>query len=433
MRYVPRLVRQETGTSAPSPSLQEGLQEGTYLITGGTGALGLKIAGWLVDQNARHLVLVSRRGASSKEARRAIDAWQQDGADVVVMAADVSKPDEVAGVLDHIRTKMPRLRGVVHAAGVLDDGVIEQLTWDRFRTVLAGKAEGAWHLHRLTSRMPLEFFVTFSSVASLLGSPGQGNYAAANAFLDALAHHRRALNLPGLSINWGPWAQSGMAADLSPAGRQALGRRGLQNLETPAALAVFSALLRQNAAQAAVFDVDWRKYVDETNGGANPFFLESLEPARGHDARLDREFRRRLDRAPADQRQSMLVDLVCAVVVELLGRNPGEPLPLDQGFYEMGFDSLTVMLFRNRLQSSLGIALPATMAFKFATVQALTDHLAEQMPAPESSPAGETGEDRASEQTGSTAELAAALDRLSDDELADRLADKLAWIKRGHG
>jgi NAD(P)-dependent dehydrogenase (short-subunit alcohol dehydrogenase family) len=428
-RHVPRLVRHQTGT--PTPLLTP--QEGTYLITGGTGALGLKLAGWLVDQGVRHLVLVSRRGASSMEARGAIEAWRQAGADVVVRAADVSKQDEAAGVLDHIRTKMPRLRGIVHAAGVLDDGVIRQLTWDRFRSVLAGKAEGAWHLHRLTSQMPLDFFVAFSSIASLLGSPGQGNYAAANAFLDALMHHRRALNLPGLSINWGPWAESGMAADMSAAGQRVIARRGFEHLEAPAALAIMSALVAQNATQAAVVEVDWRNYIDETNGGANPFLLESLAPAGARDAEVDSEFRQRLERAPADQRQSMLVEFVCRIVVELLGRNPGEPLPLDQGFYEMGFDSLTVMLFRNRLQSSLGVSLPATMAFKFATVQALTDHLAQGVRSPESPPASETREDRTWEEAGSAAELAAALDRLSDDELADRLADKLTWIKRGHG
>jgi myxalamid-type polyketide synthase MxaB len=281
--------------------------------------------------------------------------------------------------------------------------------------------------------MPLDFFVTFSSVASLLGSPGQGSYAAANAFLDAIAHHRRALNLPGLSVNWGPWAESGMAAGLGTADRQALARRGFEHLEASAALAMMSALVRQNATQAAVLHVDWRKYLDETNGGANPFFLESLQPAGGHDAGLDREFRRQLELAPAGQRRSLLAGYVCGVVAELLGQNPGDPLPLDQGFYEMGLDSLTVMLFRNRLQSNLGVSLPATMAFKFATLQALTDHLAEEVLAPESPPSSETHDDRIAAKAGSTTELAATLDTLSDAEIADRLADKLAWIKRSHG
>jgi NAD(P)-dependent dehydrogenase (short-subunit alcohol dehydrogenase family)/acyl carrier protein len=420
-RYVARLTRHEVDT-APEPL---SLREGTYLITGGTGGLGLIVAGWLVGQGARHLALVSRRGASSAEARQAIDAWRREGIDVAVIAADVSQWDETARMIDRIRTKMPPLRGIVHAAGVLDDGVVQRQTWAQFDRVIAAKARGAEHLHRLTRRLPLDFFVSFSSIASLLGSPGQANYAAANAFVDALMHRRRALNLPGLSINWGPWANRGMAADLGTAGQHALARRGLRPLEAGAALDVMSALLRQQVAQVAVLDVDWRKYARETHGAANPSLLELL-----NGAPPDVEFRSRLERVPAGERCSMLLEFVGQLVGELVGVASGERVQFDQGFYDMGLDSLSVMQMRNRLQSSLGVSLPATMAFKYPSVQALSDHLAEQMRLLDGPADIDTPADHHVKQAEPTAELAATLEKLSEGELADRLAQKVASLRK---
>ena len=190
--------------------------DATYLITGGHGGLGLAVARWLVEKGARHLVLLSRSGASSAGEEVAADLAAK-GATVTTIQADVSNESDLARALSEIRNTMPPLRGVIHAAGVLDDHLLLNLDAESFRRVLAPKVLGAWNLHTLTADLPLDFFVVFSSVASVLGSPGQANYAAANAFLDGLAHDRRSQGLPCLSINWGPWAEVGMAARASSA------------------------------------------------------------------------------------------------------------------------------------------------------------------------------------------------------------------------
>jgi myxalamid-type polyketide synthase MxaB len=190
--------------------------DGSYLITGGLGALGIRVARCLVDQGARHLVLAGRSGPSA-EAWEAMEEMRAAGASVREVRADVASPADTARLIEACQAEAP-LRGVVHAAGVLDDGVVDRQTAERFSRVLAPKVYGAWNLHHQTRELPLDFFVLFSSMASVLGSPGQSSYAVANAFLDALAHHRRARGLPGLSINWGPWSEAGMAALLSLAG-----------------------------------------------------------------------------------------------------------------------------------------------------------------------------------------------------------------------
>ena len=192
--------------------------DGTYLITGGLGAVGLHVARRLVQRGARHIVLVGRT-APSRDAAVAIDTMRALGATVVVSAADVARRDQMAAVLREIATSLPPLRGVVHAAGVVDDGVFIQQTWQRFESVLAPKIDGAWHLHELTLDSELDFFVLCSSVASVFGSPGQGAYAAGNAFLDALAARRRANGQVGLSVNWGAWAGGGMAERVTAHGR----------------------------------------------------------------------------------------------------------------------------------------------------------------------------------------------------------------------
>ena len=204
--------------------------DATYLITGGLGGLGLEAARTLADQGARHLVLLARRPPSA-DAQEALDSLRAAGIDVRVLSVDVSRRDEVERAVAEVREAMPPLRGIIHAAGVLDDGLVRQAEWSDFETVLGPKASGAWHLHELTAADRLDFFVLYSSTASLLGAAGQANYAAANAFLDGLAHHRRALGLPGLSVNWGAWSTVGMAARLVDGSQRRIGRRGVRLID----------------------------------------------------------------------------------------------------------------------------------------------------------------------------------------------------------
>jgi len=470
-RYAARLVRHEPGGAAARPPVGEG----TYLVTGGTGALGLKVAQWLIDEGAKHLALVSRRGAASNEAREALDRWRRDGINVNVIRADVAETEEASRLVESLasRSATPRgtvpfslrenwdsplrenrdsplrenwdsplrenrdspLRGIVHAAGVLDDGTLRSLTWPQFERVMAAKVRGAWNLHCLTRDLPLDLFVAFSSIASLLGSPGQGNYAAANAFLDALMHHRRALGLPGLSINWGPWAEAGMATGLDAAGRQALKRRGLTPLEPDAALGALSALTAGEAPQAAVVEVDWPRYVRETHGPVPPPRLQSLVQAEGGDGATAAAFRALLEQTAVEERRPCLDAFVRRLVGELLGTDGREETPLDRGFYELGMDSLSVMLLRNRLQQELGVSLPATLAFEHTTVRSLAEFLAREVlrcDVPSEAGAGQRNQPPPRQPAQPAADWAAALDDLSQGELAKRLAEKLATIKRDH-
>ncbi|MDZ8033649.1 type I polyketide synthase [Nostoc sp. DedSLP04] len=220
-RYVARLVRHRTVEKSEQVTIRA---EGSYLITGGLGALGLQVAHWLVERGVRHLVLISRQSptptvtnAFSYAASEAIAKMEQTGAKVIVEQADVSSREEMTRIFAKIQAQLPPLRGVIHAAGVLDDGILQQQSWESFVKVMTPKVQGAWLLHELTQDMSLDWFVCFSSMVAWMGAAGQGNYAAANAFLDALSHYRQALGLPGLSVQWGPWSGSyGRITPLNP-------------------------------------------------------------------------------------------------------------------------------------------------------------------------------------------------------------------------
>ena len=240
----------------------------TYLITGGLGGLGLLTADWLAAREAYHLVLVSRRSHADipPETQGQLQALEARGARVTVVQADVAQQDELAAAIASLGTP---LRGVIHGAGVLDDGVLQQLTWERLESVLAPKVYGAWHLHQLTQEQPLEFFVLFSSAASLLGSPGQGSHVAANAFLDALAHHRQGLGLPGLSINWGAWSGVGAAAQRQV--DQQMQVRGVDAIAPDQGLHIFSQLLAHSSeAQVGVIPIRWPQFLSQ--GWKDTFF-----------------------------------------------------------------------------------------------------------------------------------------------------------------
>ena len=211
VRFVHRLLPFTPATSLYTPEISL-RTDATYLITGGLGGLGLATAKWMAQRGARHLVLVGR-SEPSPEALRMVEQMRDEGVEVVIAQADVSDPAQLEQVFKNIEQNMPMLRGVIHAAGVLDDGSLLNLDTVRMKNVMAPKVNGTWNLHKATLNTPLDFFVLFSSVVSVLGSPGQGNYAAASAYLDAMAYYRRSIGLPAISINWGPWAEVGLAAE----------------------------------------------------------------------------------------------------------------------------------------------------------------------------------------------------------------------------
>ncbi len=333
-----------------------------YLITGGLGALGLQIAEKLIHAGARNLALTGRGGSKGKEA--AIEKLQSLGATVQVFATDVAD----AAAVESLLRELPQLRGIVHAAGVLDDGVLMGQSTERFAKVLAPKVAGAWNLHVATMGMPLDFFVCFSSLASLIGSPGQASYAAGNAFLDALANHRHSIGLPALSINWGPWAGGGMATDGEAAAR--MSAQGVGSLDPKQSLDLFQQLLHHDAPQIGVVAMNWRRFP----GARAPFFAEcnpaTATPAAhaGHVA-----LRSRVAAAAPAERMRLLIAHLQNEVKQVLGRDV-PPLP-NQGFMDLGVDSLMSIELRNNVQTAFGVSLPATLLFQYPTIHDLAGYL----------------------------------------------------------
>ncbi|HXA15307.1 MAG TPA: type I polyketide synthase, partial [Opitutaceae bacterium] len=399
--------------------------DSTYLITGGLGALGLMVARWMVQEGARNLVLMGRNSPSTSAAET-VRELNESGARVVVVQGDAARQSDVAGLLAETGRTMPPLRGVIHAAGVLEDGMMEQQPWNRFVAAMPAKMQGAWNLHELTQSASLDFFILFSSVASAFGSPGQGNYAAANAFLDALAHHRRALGLPALSVNWGPWAEAGFAAKAGARGRDRWTTQGVGSFRPEQGLGLLGHLLGDDAAQVVALAVEWPKFVRQFPlGEGTPFFTAmaaetSLGRGAAQPAVEHADLRRRLQEARPQEAREFLRDYLRSQVAQLLGFDPAHPLDTGQGLLEMGMDSLMAVDFRNRLLTALGRSFSPTVVFDYPTIDALTDYLAREMIDVEAAPAEQPKSDRA--------ELPAALQRLeelSEEEAEAYLAAKL--------
>ncbi|MEU0153939.1 type I polyketide synthase [Micromonospora fulviviridis] len=373
---VPRLAPAE-----PDPTGAVDLvPDGTVLVTGATGTLGGLVARHLVNAHkVRHLLLVGRRGADAPGAADLLADLTRLGAQARFAACDVADRDQVAALLAGVPAEHP-LAGVVHAAGVLDDAVVTALTPERIAAVLRPKADAAWHLHDLTRHLDVPMFVLFSSIAGPLGAPGQGNYAAANAFLDGLAHHRRAAGLAATSLAWGPWERSGMTRDLGATGRERLARQGIVPLATDRALALFDASRR--CRQPLLLPVHLDLAALRTGAGHDhlPAPLRGLTggPARRAAAPAG-GLRDRLAAAPAEDRRRLVEELVAGQVAEVLGYASTAAVGPDRSFTELGFDSLTAVDLRNRLTTRTGLSLPATLVFDHPTPAALTGHLLAQL------------------------------------------------------
>lgn len=375
--YAARLTRhRRPSRSVAEADAVEIRGDGAYLVTGGRSGVGLEVAKWLVEQGARHLVLVGRSQPNA-ETRQVLEGLEKAGAEILSPLVDVSDADAMAGLLDSL--KVP-LRGVIHAAGILDDAAVLQLSPSRFEKVLLPKVQGAWHLHRLTGGLSLDFFLLFSSAASLLGARGQANYAAANAFLDGLACHRRSRGLPGLALNWGAWAEVGMAARSGVLAK--LPQSGEEAIPVQKGLELLGKLLREPAAQIGILPIQWARFLEQ-HGGGRPFFERVLNPGRksasthaSKKAGNTAELLSVLAQAAAQDRPGLLDTHLRTVLAQLIGMDL-ERLPVDDdtGFIALGLDSLTSIELRNTLQRSLGCSLPVTFAFDHPTLKAALQYL----------------------------------------------------------
>jgi acyl carrier protein len=375
---------------SPSPGHRIEIRaDGTYLITGGRGSLGLEVANWLVERGAKHLILCGRR-EPSKEAMRQIERMHAAGADVRLMSADVADISEMRQLFEHARKELPPIHGTVHAAGVLDDGILLRQDWPRFRRVLAPKMLGAWNLHVLSQDLPLDFFVLFSSASTLLGAQGQANYSAANAFLDSLAWHRRVSGSPALSINWGPWAQGGMAASLDARSKERLNKMGIEVIRSQDGLAALGTLLESNCTQAAVLNADWSRFARQLDGAAPPAILANLvreiEPQEQRTGSVVARVR------ASENAVAALQEHVVAEVGRVLGLAATDALDPRQGFSNFGMDSLMAVELKKRLEASLSIRLHTTIAFEYPTVESLTSFLSGKLfPVAQAATAGTAG------------------------------------------
>ncbi|WP_416975922.1 type I polyketide synthase, partial [Streptomyces sp. 4F14] len=355
--------------------------DGTVLVTGGTGTLGGLLARHLVDRHGvRHLLLVSRQGMAAPGARELVEELTGLGAQARVVACDVSDRDAIAELITGVPQQHP-LTAVIHTAGVLDDGTVTSLTPERIDTVMRPKADAAWYLHEATAGLGLAAFVLFSSFAATSGSPGQGNYAAANAFLDALALHRHAQGLPATSLAWGWWADtSSMTGRLGQSDHARLGRAGVRAMSAAEGLALFDLACRRPEANLAPVGLDLPRH-----GRSVPPLLRGLVaggPVRPLARAADRDgsgLAGRLARLTAADQQRLLLDLVCGHVATVLGHASAGAVDAEKALRDMGFDSLTTVELRNRLAAATGLRLPATLAFDHPTASRLATHLRQQL------------------------------------------------------
>ncbi|MEN0137392.1 MAG: SDR family NAD(P)-dependent oxidoreductase [Rhodococcus sp. (in: high G+C Gram-positive bacteria)] len=361
---------------------------GTVLITGGTGTVGSLVARHLVTEHgARHLLLTSRRGPGAEGSDRLRRELGDLGAEVGIVACDTADASAVATLLAGIPSEHP-LTAVIHAAGVIDDGTLASLTPERLDTVLRPKVDAAWHLHRLTADSDLRAFVVFSSLAGVLGAPGQANYAAANMFLDALAHHRHALGLPGLSIAWGMWATpSAMTDNLGAIDLARARLSGMVPMPAADGLALFDSALAAGAPTVAAARFDH-------SGSAAPYvpaplrglIRESRPHAAGSDSVVSgpngsgpSDWSQRLADLSIPEQRHLMLDLVRGGAATVLGYDASDSVDPDQAFKELGFDSLAAVALRNHLGAATGLRLPPTMVFDHPSPRAVAEFLRSEL------------------------------------------------------
>ena len=362
-RYGARLV------SATIPTAQKQQlvsKEGAYLITGGLGKLGLLMAEWLSKMGASHIVLCSRNVKSQPEA---LASLTKNNTQITIIEADITLAADIEQIFSRFGTDLPPLRGVIHAAGVFDDGLLSNQSWERYQNVMRPKVEGTLLLDRSTRNLYLDFFVAFSSAAVILGSPGQSSYAAANAFMDALMQQRQSLGLPSISINWGAW-DTGNEID-----KQRFASWGIQSMSSDTALEYLSKLILGNVSQGAILDIDWSTFNQAFNIN-QPFFAEVIIPKENsQNAKLLEQ----LKSVPIDERTTTLSQGIEQILREVTGLSTTNVIPQQTSFLELGLNSLMVIEFKNRLENNLACTLSSSVIFDYPNIASITNYLQEEV------------------------------------------------------
>lgn len=420
--------------------------DATYLLTGGLGGLGLETARWLIERGARTLVLTSRRG-ETPEMATTLASLRNTGAKVIVAPGDAADADQLESILADIDDRLPPLRGVLHLAGVLDDGIALHQDRARMWKVLSPKLLGAWNLHVRTAGRQLDFFALFSSIASIIGSPGQSNYAAGNAFLDALAQHRRSRNLPAVSINWGPWSQVGMAAREGQPSR--LAATGMQSIEPATGIEILGQALASRTAQIGVLPIEpsaWTRF--SPGGQVAPYLAEIAKSADAPACTapptpvLSSLDRAALLAAPPEDWPSILESQLREQTARVL-KMAASALDIAQPLSNLGIDSLMAIELKNRIEADLGATVPMVKFLEGPSVRELSAYLAEQLTPLLASTRRTSGAPRCLESAVATpaghlvdsddvdaGQLLSQLDDLSDSEV-DSLLSELCDAEKG--
>jgi NAD(P)-dependent dehydrogenase (short-subunit alcohol dehydrogenase family)/acyl carrier protein len=393
--------------------------DANYLITGAFGGFGKVLTRWLVECGARHLVLTSRQGVNTPGAEELVNSLRNRGVDIQVVPADVGSSADVARLFTEVRSAARPLKGIFHLAMVIDDAPLSALTPERMRSVMGPKAYGAWLLHECTQDLELDCFVMFSSVSSIFGNPGQGSYGAANAFLDSLTHHRRALGLPALTVNWGVLGGEGYVARNERVA-EFLSRQGTTELSPGEVTALLESFLTTGTAQVIAVRVDWAKWGQFFRGlHGNPLLERIFSSVEGREVRgATGDWRLKIESAAPEEREGLIRQAVREIVGSVLRVKP-ETLRDDQPLTDLGLDSLMGVEIENSLESALGVALPPTSLMRARTIGQVATLIAEHL---SSKSAGDSLRSAAGHvEPGATDE--ADLEALTDEEIDRLLGD----------
>jgi NAD(P)-dependent dehydrogenase (short-subunit alcohol dehydrogenase family)/aryl carrier-like protein len=397
-RLAPRVGRSDSSEARDGEFRILG--DATYLVTGATGGIGLHLIRWLTGRGARHIALVARREPSD-EAASVFEELRGGGVEVSVFGGDVGRQAELAEVLKSIDDSMPALRGVFHLAGVVDDAVVNRLTWEKFERVFGPKVQGSWNLHELTKERALDVFAIFASGASFIGGAGQANYAAASAFQDALALHRRSLGLPAVSIDWGPWAQTGMARVVGVDRVAQWRRAGMDTIPVGAALRAFEMILEGEFAHVAVLPVDWPVYTASLGAGQlRPIYRNVAAEASsrtadgGQDSNAPRLDLASLLQLSDEDRRGKVETYAAERMAAVLGLSVDE-LDVKRPISSQGFDSIMAIELKNRIENDLGIIVPLVRLLDGPSAAELTHLLATRIDEVTQSVVGEGAEEEA--------------------------------------
>lgn len=389
-RRVARLTRYGRDLRTGEAANLQLAADATYLIAGGTSGIGLQLARHLATHGARYLLLFGRTAATHElRAQLERELGREHGIELLIGRADVANLEQLRALLSEVPRDWPPVRGVVHSAGVLDDGLLLNLSRERLQHPMSAKVAGAWALHQATAHLPLDFFVLMSSAVGTFGAVGQAGYAAANSFEDRLAGWLRGRGVPAIAIGWGAWAEIGMAA--SPAIQSALAARGMRAIAPEQGAEVFGQLLHHDAAHVVVVPIDWPRLLARVNSAFFAHFVGDASETSGAKAPATARLGRVLAGLPAAEQRERLWSHLESQIKRVLGLGPAEYIDGRRGLFELGMDSLMALDLRTRLQDELGRQLSSTLVFDHPSVEALVEHLLPEAPAsPGSSPGGST-------------------------------------------